>query len=156
MCFCQEVAASRHALKHRPRSPVSFSGFYQVKRGEAEHGLKGKDNTHPKEEEMAFWNLAALQLEEFRPGIMSKAEIGDSLIMAYMEIGPGRKDTGHEHPFDQCGIILEGQIEMVVGKERKILNPNDAYFIPSGERHGWKTFDSKVKVLDISVKTNRE
>lgn len=61
---------------------------------------------------MAFWNLAALQLEEFRPGIMSKAEIGDDLIMAYMEIGPGKEDTGHEHPFDQCGIILEGQIEM--------------------------------------------
>ncbi len=105
---------------------------------------------------MAFWNLAALQLEEFRPGIMSKAEIGDDLIMAYMEIGPGREDTGHEHPFDQCGVILEGQIEMVVGKERKILNPNDAYFIPSGERHGWKTLDSQVKVLDISVKTNRQ
>lgn len=105
---------------------------------------------------MAFWNLAALQLEEFRPGIMSKAEIGDDLIMAYMAIGPGREDTGHEHPFDQCGIILEGQIEMVVGKERQILNPNDAYFIPSGERHGWKTLDSQVKVLDISVKTNRE
>ena len=30
---------------------------------------------------MAFWNLSALQLDEFRPGIMSKAEIGENLIM---------------------------------------------------------------------------
>ncbi len=101
---------------------------------------------------MAFWNLAALQLEEFRPGIMSTAEVGNNLIMVYMEIGPKRKDAGHEHPFDQCGVILEGQIEMVVGKERKLLNPNDAYFISSGEPHSWKTFDSRVKVLDISLK----
>ena len=79
---------------------------------------------------MAFWNLATLQLDEFRPGIMSKAEIGDDLIMAYMAIGPEREDTGHEHPFDQCGVVLDGQIEMVVGKDRKILNTNDTYFIP--------------------------
>jgi len=25
---------------------------------------------------MAFWNLKTLKLEEFRPGILSKAEIG--------------------------------------------------------------------------------
>ena len=67
---------------------------------------------------MAFWNLGTLQLEQFRPGIMSKAEIGDNLIMVCMQIDPGKEDTGHEHSFDQCGIVLEGQIEMFVGQER--------------------------------------
>jgi len=104
---------------------------------------------------MAFWNLGTLQLEEFRPGIMSKAEIGDNLIMVCMQIGQGKEDTGHEHSFDQCGIVLEGQIEMFVGKERQLLNANDCYFLPSGERHGWKTFDKPVKVLDISLKQPR-
>jgi len=28
---------------------------------------------------MTFWNLATSQLEEFRPGILSKAEFGDNL-----------------------------------------------------------------------------
>ena len=100
---------------------------------------------------MAFWNLSALQLEEFRPGIMSKAEIGENLIMVCMEIGPQKKDTGHKHPFDQCGVIIEGQIEMFVGEEYKRLNPNESYFIPSGEHHGWKTLDKPVKLLDISL-----
>jgi hypothetical protein len=50
--------------------------------------------------------LAHLQLEEFGPGINSKAEIGDNLTMVCMEIGPHKEDTGHEHPFDQCGIVL--------------------------------------------------
>jgi len=84
--------------------------------------------------------------------MMSKAELGDNLIMVCMEIGPGKEDTGHKHPFDQCGIILEGQIEMFVGKELKRLNPNECYFIPSGEHHGWKTFNRPVKMLDISLK----
>jgi mannose-6-phosphate isomerase-like protein (cupin superfamily) len=101
---------------------------------------------------MTFWNLANLQLEEFRPDIKSKAEIGDNLIMVCMEIGPEKEDPGHEHRFDQCGIVLQGQIEMFIGDEQKTLNPNETYFIPSGELHGWKTFDNAVKLLDISLK----
>jgi quercetin dioxygenase-like cupin family protein len=101
---------------------------------------------------VTFWNLAALPLAEFKPGMMSQAEIGDSLVMAYMEISPGKEDTGHEHPFDQCGVVIAGKIEMFIGKERRVLSPNDAYFMPAGVRHGWKTFDKPAKVLDITPK----
>ena len=101
---------------------------------------------------MAFWNLGSLELEEFRPGIMSKAEIGDNLIMVCMEIGPEKEDAGHTHPFDQCGIVLEGQMEMFIGGERKLLHSNESYFVPSGEQHGWKTFEKPAKLLDISLK----
>jgi len=102
---------------------------------------------------MSFWNLGTLKLEQFRPGILSKAEIGDNLIMVCMQIDQGREDTGHEHSLDQCGIVLEGQIEMFVGQEHRLLNANDCYFIPSGRRHGWKTFDRSVKLLDVSSKS---
>ncbi|NQU66130.1 MAG: cupin domain-containing protein [SAR324 cluster bacterium] len=101
---------------------------------------------------MAFWNLDTLELEPFRPGIKSKAEIGDNLIMVCMQIDSEKEDTGHEHSFDQCGTVIEGAIEMFVGQEYRLLNVNDAYFIPAGERHGWKTFDKPVKLLDISQK----
>jgi quercetin dioxygenase-like cupin family protein len=101
---------------------------------------------------MTFWNIVDLKLDEFRPGINSKAEIGDDLIMVCMEIGPGKEDAGHEHPFDQCGIVLQGQIEMFIGDERRILNTNETYFIPSGKLHGWKTFDNRVLLLDVSLK----
>jgi len=101
---------------------------------------------------VVFWNLEKLALEEFRPGIMSKAEIGTNLIMACMEIGPGKEDTGHSHGFDQCGIVLEGQIEMVIGEERRVLHPKEVYFIRSGVRHGWKTFRDPAKLVDISLK----
>ena len=100
---------------------------------------------------MTFWNLSDLKLEEFRPGIMSKAEIGKELIMVCMEIDAGKEDNGHIHDFDQCGIVLEGQIEMFIGEERKRLKSNESYFIPSGVKHGWKTFSEAAKILDISL-----
>lgn len=104
---------------------------------------------------MAFWNTGTLALEEFRPGIMSKAAMGDNLVMACMEIGQGKEDTGHKHPFDQCGIVLSGEIEMFIGKEHRLLSSNDCYFIPANEEHGWKTFDNPVKILDVSLKSTQ-
>ncbi len=101
---------------------------------------------------MGFWNLSSIELAEFRPGIMSKAEIGSDLMMACMEIGPEKEDTGHEHSFEQAGLVLDGQIEMFMGEERKTLGPGYAYFIPAGVRHGWKTLENPVKILDFSAK----
>ena len=101
---------------------------------------------------MTFWKLDTLELEEFRSGILSKAEFGDNLIMVCMEIEAGKEDSGHKHNFDQCGIVLEGQIEMYIGEERTLLNANESYFIPSGVQHGWKTFGKPVKLVDISSK----
>lgn len=101
---------------------------------------------------MAFWTLMDLKLEQFRPGIMSKAEIGSNLVMVCMEIGPGMEDKGHEHPFDQCGIVLDGRIEMFIEDERQVLEANECYFLPAGRRHGWKTFERPVKILDVCAK----
>jgi len=101
---------------------------------------------------MAFWNVGTLKLEAFRPGMMSRAEMGNNLIMVCMQIDQGKEDNGHKHPFDQCGIVLEGRIEMFIGQERRLLTANECYFVPSGERHGWKTFDQPVKILDVSPK----
>ena len=95
-----------------------------------------------------------MELKAFRPGIFSKAEIGEKLIMASMEIGPNNKDSGHDHPFEQWGIFVQGQIEMFIGDEHKIMTDHETYFIPAGVTHGWKTFDNPVKMLDISSKTD--
>ena len=40
---------------------------------------------------MGFWNnVINLKLQDFRPGIRSAAEFGDQLVMACMEISPGK------------------------------------------------------------------
>ena len=72
--------------------------------------------------------------------------------MVCMEISPEKEDTGHNHLFDQCGIVLEGQIEMFIGEESRLLNVNETYFIPSEKQHGWKTFEKPAKLLDISLR----
>jgi len=101
---------------------------------------------------MGFWDLKTLKLDEFRTGIRSKIESGSNLTMAFMEIAPNKEGVAHDHPFDQCGIMIEGEIEMSVGEEKKLLKPMETYFIPAGIKHNWKTTASSAKILDIVVK----
>jgi quercetin dioxygenase-like cupin family protein len=100
---------------------------------------------------MGFWNLKTLKLEEFRPGIRSKLESGSNLTMAFMEITPDKEGVAHDHSFDQCGIVVEGEIEMSVGEEKKLLKPMETYFIPAGVKHNWKTLSLSAKILDVVV-----
>lgn len=101
---------------------------------------------------MGFWDLKTLNLEEFRPGIFSKIESGKNLTMAVMEISPNKEGVTHDHPFDQCGVVLEGEIEMSIGEEKELLRPMETYFIPAGTKHNWKTSVLSAKILDIVVK----
>ena len=101
---------------------------------------------------MAFWDLKKLKLDEFRPGIRSKLESGTNLTMALMEIAPNKEGTVHDHPFDQCGVVVEGEIEMSLGEEKRLLKPMETYFIPAGVKHNWKTMSLAAKILDIVAK----
>lgn len=101
---------------------------------------------------MSFWDLKTLKLDEFRPGIRSKIESGKNLTMAAMEIAPDKEGTAHDHSFDQCGVVVEGEIEMSIGDEKKLLKPMETYFIPAGIQHNWKTFTSSTKILDVVAK----
>jgi quercetin dioxygenase-like cupin family protein len=100
---------------------------------------------------MGFWDLKTLKLDEFRPGMRSRVESGSHLTMAFMEIAPNKEGTAHDHPFDQCGIVVEGEIEMSVGEEKKLLRALETYFIPAGVSHNWKTTNLSAKILDIVV-----
>ncbi len=101
---------------------------------------------------MGFWDLKSLRLEEFRPGIRSKLESGANLTMAVMEISANKEGLSHDHAFDQCGIVIQGEIEISVGDEKKLLKSMETYFIPAGRPHGWKTYNSAVKIVDVVAK----
>src|SRR5512137_902113 len=101
---------------------------------------------------MGFWDLRTLKLDEFRPGIWSKLESGSKMTMAFMEIAPNKEGIAHDHPFDQCGVVIEGEIEMSVGEEKRLLRPMETYFIPAGTKHNWKTSGLRAKILDIVAK----
>jgi quercetin dioxygenase-like cupin family protein len=101
---------------------------------------------------MPFFDFAQMPLQDFRPGIKSTAQIGDQLVLAVMTIESGMRDEGHAHPFDQCGLVLEGTFSLTIGEETRSLGPGQGYFVSAGIPHSWSAEAGPVKVVDVSAK----
>lgn len=48
---------------------------------------------------------------------------------------PGRGVNKHRHPYEEILIILDGDIEIGVGSEKKLINPGNAVIVPPDTWH---------------------
>ncbi len=97
-----------------------------------------------------------LKLDEFRPCIWRKLESGTNLTMAFMEVAPNKEGSDHDHPFDQCTVVIEAEIETSLGEEKKLLRSVETYFIPAGVKCHKISLENNrfvsVKILDVLIK----
>lgn len=98
---------------------------------------------------MGFIDLSSIDKKQLRKGIVGQMVTGEKMMMAFMNVDPGLGDPGHSHPHEQCGIVLEGEIELTIGDEVRLLKKGDTYHIPGDLPHGGRTFDKPCLVLDI-------
>jgi quercetin dioxygenase-like cupin family protein len=98
---------------------------------------------------MYFHDPSTRGPKELLPGILARTFWGEKMLAAVVDLDPNTELPTHDHPHEQLGIVLEGEIEFTVGSEVKTLKPYDVYTIPAGEKHAAKTFDHPVKVLDV-------
>ena len=96
---------------------------------------------------------ANAKTEECYPGvprtILVDADHGaESLWVARLEISPEARVTTHIHPdTEEAMIILEGQLEAVLGDEVATLGPGDTVLAPAGVKHGFVNRSSSKAVL---------
>ena len=55
----------------------------------------------------------------------------------------------HNHPHEQGGIVLKGELDFTIGGETRLLHPGDLYIIPGGVDHEVQVGGTPAKVLDI-------
>jgi quercetin dioxygenase-like cupin family protein len=51
------------------------------------------------------------------------------------------------HEGEECGIVLEGEIELTVGDQRRVLGPGDAYYFESSIPHRFRNVSKKQAVI---------
>ena len=91
------------------------------------------------------------EIEGFVPfdGMVMQSVIGGKLMANWVTIEPHKVVPRHQHPHEQLGIMLEGQLELTLGNETRLLNPGDAYTIPPNLPHSARTLEQPCVVLDI-------
>jgi quercetin dioxygenase-like cupin family protein len=116
------------------------------------HMTRGVAN-EPGAEELAFSPTWANKddLPKFAPvpGLFMQSVTGGQIMANWVTIEPRQVVPRHHHPHEQLGIMLEGQLELTLGEETRLLNPGDAYTIPPNLPHSARTLDQPCVVLDI-------
>jgi quercetin dioxygenase-like cupin family protein len=97
----------------------------------------------------AFYRVNQLPMFSPVSGIDMQAVVGGALMANWVRLAPHTEMPMHEHPHEQLGVILEGEMELTIGDEARRIGPGEAYTIPGGVRHGGRTFEEGCLALDI-------
>ncbi|NQY98431.1 MAG: cupin domain-containing protein [Henriciella sp.] len=114
------------------------------------------DGVHQADRQIFF---AARDLVELSDGGVSYRQVGRDLSNRAIQLlheryAPGAGTGRHEfsHDGEECGIILRGELTIVVDGEKAVLGPGDAYSFESSKPHTFKN-DGPVECEVISACT---
>ena len=72
-------------------------------------------------------------------------------MLNLVELYAGAVVPEHSHPHEQLGIVLSGEIVMIIEGEERPCHPMDAMHIPSGVTHAAYAGPEGAVVLDVFV-----
>ena len=82
-------------------------------------------------------------------GARTRTFWGEQILLSLVEIDANSEVPGHAHPHEQAGILIEGEMEMGIGGEIRVLKPGDMYIIPGGVEHYARCGAIRALALDI-------
>lgn len=97
---------------------------------------------------MNFTQVSALPEKEIFPGISARVIRTEQLTIAYVTIKAGTLLPEHAHPQEQVCNVLQGQLEMTIEGESRVLEPGITATIAPNKRHSGRAL-SDCLVLDI-------
>ncbi len=60
----------------------------------------------------------------------------------------GARSRPHRHTQEQMGFVRAGRFEVYIGRESRILEPADSYYVPPGERHYAVALEDRSVLVD--------
>jgi quercetin dioxygenase-like cupin family protein len=99
---------------------------------------------------MPFFDLSQQPSRTIFPGVTITTAWGEHLMMSFVHFD--RADAlvpEHQHPHEQMGMGLEGEFELVIGGEARIIRAGDSYWVPGGVPHSARSVNGPARALDI-------
>ena len=84
---------------------------------------------------MSTTNLSDIPSKEVMPGFRGKFVHSENMTYVHWEIEKGAVLPLHHHMHEQLTNLIEGEFEMTVGGETKVLKSGDVAVIPSNVEH---------------------
>ena len=97
---------------------------------------------------MPFLNLNSVRESEPVPGYRGRFVHCGSMTIAYWSIKSDSTMPEHAHPHEQIVNLIEGEFELTLGDETRIMRPGDIAAIPPNLPHGGKSI-SDCLIIDV-------
>ncbi len=86
---------------------------------------------------------------EIFPGVTIHTVSGDRLMLSLVEFEPYAEVPAHQHPHEQMGLLLEGELIFTIDGQTRTLRPGDMWRIPGGVVHSVRAGAEPVRALDV-------
>lgn len=96
---------------------------------------------------MIYQNLGNLTEREIVPGFRAKFIHAEGMTLAYWDVDAGAELPEHSHPHEQIANVLEGEFELTVNGERRVLTPGQVAVIPGNVPHSGRAL-TPCRLLD--------
>ena len=97
---------------------------------------------------MSFFRESELEAKNVLDGITLKSVSGSRTMMTFFDFEPGSSIPSHKHPHEQITYVIEGEMEMVLDGETKLLKAGDGVVILPNQDHSAKILSKPVKAVD--------
>ena len=104
---------------------------------------------------MPILDKADVPVDEAFPGVrrweIVTGELGaDSLTVVDAALSPGAEPPLHFHPTEEAMVVLEGELEAILGDERVMVTAGKTVLAPPGVKHGFVNHSGSVaRVMGI-------
>ncbi len=86
---------------------------------------------------------------ELAPGISSRPLIGSKLLASFVRYEPDAVAPLHSHAEEQLFVVLDGQLELQLDTERRLMRTGDAALIPAWVPHSVRAVSGPAHQLDV-------
>lgn len=83
------------------------------------------------------------------PGVDLTVNAGPNLMLSIVKFEADAVVPVHQHPHEQAGMLIEGQLQFTIGDRTEILNPGDQWIIPGNTPHTVKAIGGRAVALDV-------
>lgn len=87
---------------------------------------------------MPFIQLADLTSREVAPGCHARFVHTDNLTLSYWDLEEGAVLRDHAHPHEQICTVIDGELELTVAGETRLMTRGQVAVIPGGTAHAAK------------------
>ncbi|GAB3825844.1 cupin domain-containing protein [Kribbella italica] len=107
------------------------------------------DFSHQPEADGRFVRIADITPVQYVEGLSFQPVLGEQTLANFVTYEPHTEAPLHSHVEEQVVVILDGELEFLIGDELRVMRPGDVAVIPPWVPHRARTYEGTCRQIDF-------